>query len=455
MKYIFLIGVVGLFFFMEFMSPFSTYESLSIALCIYSLLSFVDDLGKKFLVLDIILLSAIFICLIMPIAGYHYFNINNRLASLWVRYMRVSSNEYYSFMFPATIALYIGLKSRIFFRKSLQTDNAYYIKHAKLYLSDKPKHGVYLICVGIVSTILKPVVPGVLQHFFFLLSYLLFVGLFYCIYSDFKYKKTVLYAAFAFLIARSLVQGMFGELIFIAIMSVMLTLVGTNFSFFRKMVVISSGVMVVFFIQLIKPDFRKETWRKGNKNEITTFYRIASEKMNNPASLVKNELVWFNMYSRFNEGLIISMVLKSVPRNIEYANGETIFLSLAGSIIPRIVWPDKPQAGGVYNFKRFLGVNLKGYSVGISPYGEAWGNFGKNGGIVFMFFFGLMYNFLFSLLLKYSIRVPSVILWIPFLFFYAVQIESDIFTMVNSLTQALIFMVIIYQLFYRVFRIRL
>jgi hypothetical protein len=66
-----------------------------------------------------------------------------------------------------------------------------------------------------------------------------------------------------------------------------------------------------------------------------------------------------------------------------------------------------------------------------------------------------MYNFLFSLLLKYSMRVPSVILWIPFLFFYAVQIESDIFTMVNSLTQALIFMVIIYQLFYRVFRIRL
>ena len=147
--------------------------------------------------------------------------------------------------------------------------------------------------------------------------------------------------------------------------------------------------------------------------------------------------------------------MQAVPRKLPHAHGETIFMSLAGSLVPRLLWPDKPDSGGGYNFKRFLGITLKGYSIGLSPYGEAWGNYGKWGGVIFMFFFGLMFNFFFQYLLRLAVKTPSIILWCPFLFFYAVKIETDIFTMVNSFTKAAIFAWVIYKIFPRVFKMHL
>jgi hypothetical protein len=266
-------------------------------------------------------------------------------------------------------------------------------------------------------------------------------------------KTLVLIAIFVVLIVRSILDGMFGELIFMTIMTMVLMMLGKRYSFLNKLLVLIAGIVLILIIQVIKPDYRAETWDKqAGGNEISIFMNIASSKLAHPSTLLNNEIVWFNFYSRFNQGLFISMVQKKVPRQIPYANGETIYLSLAGSIVPRILWPDKPEAGGAYNFKRFLGIKLVGYSVGLSPYGEAWGNFGETGGIVFMFFFGLLFNFIFTGLLKISLKVPSVVLWFPIIFFYAVKIETDIFTMVNSLTQAIVFTWLMYKFFPKVFR---
>ncbi|MEJ7769190.1 MAG: hypothetical protein WKF89_15330, partial [Chitinophagaceae bacterium] len=106
-------------------------------------------------------------------------------------------------------------------------------------------------------------------------------------------------------------------------------------------------------------------------------------------------------------------------------------------------------------FKRFLGITLKGWSANISPFGEAWGNFGLTGGIIFMFFFGLLFNFFLFSILRIAIRYPSIILWFPYLFFYALSIENDVLTMVNSFSKAALFTWLVYKYFPKIFKLKI
>ena len=98
-----------------------------------------------------------------------------------------------------------------------------------------------------------------------------------------------------------------------------------------------------------------------------------------------------------NQGWLVAMTMKKVPDKFDFAYGETIWQSVAAAIVPRFIWPDKPEAGGKANLKRFWGYNLVGFSMNIGPFGEGYANFDKIGGIIYMFFYGLFFNFLLSL----------------------------------------------------------
>src|SRR5438067_12225017 len=196
---------------------------------------------------------AIFMCLIMPIVGYHYFNFNNKLARTWRLYMRVSSEDYYSFMFPATIALIIGLKIPIFFARQIHQKEVLYMDSAKLYGGKMKWQGLIMVIIGIIASLLKSYSPGAISHIFFLLSYLMFVGVFYCLYSQFPNKKTILTVVFSILIIRSILGGMFGEMVFMGTMTVILVLLGKKIKFITKFSVLLAGISIILIIQVVKP----------------------------------------------------------------------------------------------------------------------------------------------------------------------------------------------------------
>lgn len=430
-------------------------ECVSVGMFSYFILKFLDDFSKKLVILDVVVLTAIFLCLIMPIAGYHHFDSTNRLARNWTYHMRVPIEEYYGYMIPATLALIVGLKVNIFFRKTTYPIHQQYMINMKKYLSDMKWQGLWLVAAGILASFLQPYVPSALGFLFFLLRYLMFVGVFFVVYSNFPNKRIVLFFVFALLIYRSISGGMFGELVFMSVMAVILAALGFQFRYVSKLGIFLLGIFGIILIQGIKPAFRSQTWSGRNQDsKVSIFFNVLGEKISDPGSIFAKEKLLFASYVRFNEGQIISRVMYNVPNRFPYADGE-LFLSLAGSIVPRVIWPDKPEAGGAANFERFIGIKLKGYSIGLSPFGEAYGNFGRVGAIVFMLFFGLMFNFFFHWLLKICLSRPSLILWFPFLFFYAVQIESDVVTMLNSFTKGAIFAYLIYKLFDKVLKIKL
>jgi hypothetical protein len=144
-----------------------------------------------------------------------------------------------------------------------------------------------------------------------------------------------------------------------------------------------------------------------------------------------------------------------VPRYRPYAEGKTIYTSLAASFVPRFFWPDKPMSGGKWNMEYFTGFVIEGYSMNIGPFGEAYGNFGPKGGIYFMFFYGLFFNLALYILFQICKTRPTILLWFPILFLHSIQVETDILMTVNSLIKNSLFVAFCYWASDRFFRIRL
>jgi hypothetical protein len=156
-----------------------------------------------------------------------------------------------------------------------------------------------------------------------------------------------------------------------------------------------------------------------------------------------------------NQGWLIAVTMNRVPEKFPFANGETIWESVAASFVPRLLWPDKPEAGGKANLKRFWGFDLKGFSMNIGPIGEAYANFNTTGGIIYMFFYGLFFNLILSTILKLAEKRPTLILWLPFLFMYTITVESDLLITMNSLLKGVFFTWIVFRLFRSLYHIEL
>jgi hypothetical protein len=183
------------------------------------------------------------------------------------------------------------------------------------------------------------------------------------------------------------------------------------------------------------------------------FYNLIIDKFENLETLL-DEGSFFFTYIRMNQGFLVSRVMDYVPRVEDYANGSTIVRSLGAIIVPRFLWPDKPEAGGRENLSRFMGIKKRhNFSMNIGPYGEAYGNFGPVVGVGFILLYGLLLSFMLSSIIKRSFLTPSLLLWLPLLFYYTLTVETDLLTTLNSFFKGLIFMVVVYFIARRFFNV--
>jgi len=312
--------------------------------------------------------------------------------------------------------------------------------------------GVSLV-IGLVSGLANAVVPEGLQQFFYLLIHLTYVGVFYVLYSpENKYKRLVVPLVLVLMIAHIVVTAMFGEFIFMLALSLILILLGKKIKMRTKLIFAASGIVLVVLIQSIKMEYRKRTWSETGADP-TYFAQLLGDKISNPSQILDPRAMFF-VAVRMNQGWLVAVTMDKVPSRHPYANGETIWQSVLATVAPRFIWPDKPQAGGAANLLRFWGYSIHGYSMNIGPIGEAYGNFGR-GAILYMFFYGLFFNWVLSLILKTARKHPTLILWLPFLFIYAVGVETDLLMTMNSLIKGVFFTWLMYRGFKYFFHIDL
>jgi hypothetical protein len=397
-------------------------------------------IGKGLVLMEMMAFHCCLTCILAPLMGFNFYGADSEIARLWVKVMTINPDAYFEFVLPATIAYVIGLTFP--FGKNKYADYgdnvASIVTRIQQYLSDKTQMGLILLGVGFVCYFLRLTFMGPLQHVFQIFYYFLFTGVLYVYYQKtFRLKWLIYFGVGSLLIYDAIKTGMFTIVAYMSITIFSIFLLKKRIPLYRKLIFVALGFSTFFVIQASKYNYRNATWVdnfEGSRASI--LQKEMGDKIDNFSSLF-SEKAFFPIYTRINQGHNIQLVIQRIPAVRDYDYGESLFVALMSAFVPRLFWPDKPQLGGVYNMKHYLGVDLVGWSTNIGPIGEAWGNFGKWGGILYMFFYGLFIRWCFTRLFVWSKKRPLLLLWIPVLFYEATfSIEGDSLQTFNSIFKA-------------------
>lgn len=401
---------------------------------------FILDIGNIIEMRDFVALIAVTQWVYGPYMAY------NILPESELYYMAVTETEYMSYVIPGVLFMIIGLYLPIApDNKRLITGE--HLNKIKVFISQNRYLGYILIVAGFALSTLNSYLPASLGFFVFLLANMRFVGVFLILFDEkSKIKWPVFTGVLGLFALDSISMGMFSQLITWLLFTFLVISYILRLSLFTKITTFTIGFLLVLLLQSVKDEYRKATWyAEDSRSNTEIFQDMALKRVSNPSMLFEDE-VTNNFGARLNQGWIIARILGHMPENEPFCEGETIKDGIVAGIFPRFLMPGKAMAGGQATFTRFTGTPLaEGTSMGLSLIGEAYANYGYYGGIFFMFIISLFYNWLIVYIIKLSDNNPTLLLWIPLLFFQAVKAETDFATVFNHITKSSL---VIWGLFY-------
>ena len=419
------------------------YPVLSISLLLVVLITILDKLGKGVVLREIIALHSTFVCLIMPVVGYESYTRNNSLARIWVRYMPVPADDYFSFALPASAAFVVALcwpmnrrnhsDHGVFFQEIIEKIKVI------LHQSFMKRSSLQILAIGTTMFFVSSFLPSSLQFVFLLFYFASFAGLLYLYYTPgFKGKWLILTLFILFILFNALRSGMFTIVAYMGLTLFSFFFLGRKAGFLKKTIVFIISAFFLLLVQSIKPAYRKLVWQGFAGNQAELFITLAADKIATGDFLSMK--AFFPIYYRANQGYNVALVMRRFPKIVPHDNGRNLGLAAASALVPRFLWPDKPEAGGKFNMKYYANITLKGWSTNIGPLGEAYGSFGVPGGIAFMFFLGMFVRWAYSKLFSLSREIPLLICWIPVLFYQITySAETDTLQILNSLIKSAFF----------------
>jgi hypothetical protein len=204
------------------------------------------------------------------------------------------------------------------------------------------------------------------------------------------------------------------------------------------------GIFGILLIQSIKHEYRDAIESGDAVNRPGYFFSLLSSRVLNPSTVFQPERL-YSAAVRGNQGFLMARTIDYVPKYEPYAKGETIIKSITASFVPRVLWPDKPILGGKENTCRFLGdCAQRSYSYNIGQIGEGYVNFGPVWNILYMLLYGLFINWSLYKIRKISFKYPTIILWIPLLYFAALSLETDLLTFLNTFIKGILMSISVY-----------
>jgi len=409
-----------------------------------------DKLGKGIVLRELMALHMGFICLLMPLIGFTVYTRNHPLALLWVRYMNIDEDVYFGFCLPAVAGFTLALCWPMLSDKGSDQDKYVQsiIDKGKTVLSKIPNRGLFLIISGIIVFGLSDFLPTELQFAFLLFFFAAFAGFLYVFYQpNFKRKILILSLFGAFIIAQSLSSGMFTIVAYMGITLFSFFFLGRKIAFWKKLSVFAISILFVFTIQSVKLSYRKYTWRQEYEGSKIALFGTLVQEQATLFSDVDLSDVFFPIYYRANQGFNVSLVMNRFPNYEEFDYGTNLSLVILSSFVPRVFWPNKPEAGGKANMKRYTGYIIEGWSTNVGPLGEAYGSFGVTGGIIYMICLGAFVRWCYRLIFVISRRLPLLLFWIPVIFYQVTySAEADTLQIINSIVKSAFFIWILYKI---------
>jgi hypothetical protein len=235
---------------------------------------------------------------------------------------------------------------------------------------------------------------------------------------------------------------------------------------FVKWAFLVFGLWVLAVLQSSKTEYRQETWSIKNtvlgnqgkrdiKQDPFLFYSIIKERVLNPSKLFSMESS-FEIFSRLNQGLLVSKAMQYVPRHQPFGLGEVTIFTTLTALLPRFLWAEKPLIGAHEYVKKYTGMKLgKYHSATLGPIGDAYVDFGKWGPF-FLLVLGLIIGFYFKYFLLKSIVNPTYILWFIIPFYTSLSVsEVSVPGYLNGLFKIIVFLFLIRFFLVKSLRLRL
>ncbi len=415
----------------------SIFSFLAVVVSLYQFLLLLHSLGK---IIPIRFLLGSFMCLQLllgPVLAYN--GLDNYQTGFYK--MQIPEQEYFMYVLPAVVMFILGLHFKAGFFDGETVD----IESVEKYVKGHPKLPFLLIIVGFCSSIFGSFFSNDFAFVFFLVGGFKFIGVFLLMFSDYKLKPIYLIVVYASIIASSIMNAMFHDLL------IWLIFLGTIFAIrykpsgLFKTTIVIAFVLFAVFIQIIKPDYRKSTWKQGEEAGVETLEKTISQRQEKTGFFDFNQLAQSNL--RINQGAIITNIMRNVPEHIPFSNGTELMQVLEASILPRIVAPDKLNAGDRDFFMKWSGMVISSNtSMGLSSVGDAYVNFGIIGGCIFMFFYGLLFNTTLKQFNKYKKEFPLLILFICLVFYYPIRPDCELHTILGHLFKSCFLIFVMFKI---------
>ncbi len=439
--------ITSVIFFLSLVTDW--YIPLAQALFFVTVIMLLDRLGKGIVLRELIALHSLLVCIYMPTLGYEFYNKNDRLAALWHRYMLIPEATYFGFALPAMAAFVTALCWPIYSEKGSDQGHVVFrmLEKSRALLHKIHHVGVYLVVIGVSSYFFTNSLPDSVRFVVVLFYWASFTGCLYIYFSnDFKFRKTILVGFGLFILYNAIKSAFFTEVAYMGITLFSFFFLGKKAAFWKKLAIFTLAVFFLIVVQGVKQQYRQLTWRgRFEGNKVALFGKLVQDKLTSNEGIFAKD-AFFPIYYRANQGFNVSLVMRRFPDFQEHDNGANQIRALLGAVIPRFLWPNKPDAGGKYNMKYYAGVTIEGWSTNVGPLGEAYGGFGRVGGVVFMFFLGFFIRYAYKYMFVVSSKIPLLFYWTPVLFYQVTySAEADTLQIMNSLFKAGFFVWLIYK----------
>ncbi len=364
--------------------------------------------------------------------------------------MNVDEGVYFTFTIPSYVIFLFGLYFP--YRK-------YKIEISKPELIISPRNlniGIYLFCISIVASVLFAITPSSLSFIMVLFSNFIFVSIFYIFFSTHKYRYFLVLCIFIIFAAKTIASGIFINLFIWGFFIFSLFAYKIKFSGRTKLLLLTSAFFIAFLVQSFKKEYREEIFSNSdyNSSEVEIFFSMAYDRVTSIDELFSLENT-DKFVSRLNQGWILSRILNRMPADVQFANGSYFFDEIKGIILPRFVYSGKATVGSHDKFLYFTGLQLsEGTAMNVGIFGDGYGNFGYAGNLIFAFLFGFLINYALYGFYKLSRKYPTLIMWLPFIFFYVMRAGNEFYIIVNWVVKSSILVLIIFLLFKKYFIVK-
>jgi hypothetical protein len=392
----------------------------------------------------LIVVTALVQWVFAPWASYHV------LPSFVLYRMVVTSQEYFGFAVPATLALAVGVYaplaiSGIGGRTRAETTQSF---SPAMRRALRKTCDIMVVLGLLVSVMALAQLPEVVRYIGVLVADLACVGAFaLCLLREDGWGWRVAAVLGEQFILAS-VDGVFHDMLLWLTYFLLILACRDRLRVRTLLVVGLCGLYGVAALSSIKLQYRRaleEMPSVSTSDRVEALGEAVGAQMLHPTRVFSDEEVRYGI-SRLNQGWIISRILTWVPTREPYAGGETIVNAIENAVTPRIFSPEKYRSGGYAYFARFTGVHMDRASMNLGLSGEMYANFGRSGAIAAIFVWGALLGWLLVQLARAAQRSWLWWAWAPYVMLYTVQAETGIGEVVNQVSKSMLVMLVVITL---------